>query len=506
MAIRIADYSHKHTRSIRNLWMILAFLTAAAFFFMVYVATDNPETSLLLAVPLFVFQILVMMLILPRALEPIDILTRAITHVSGQANNLTPPNINGTRHEKTAMKDMIDVIYRLATSLKPSPDMQTEDEKTQEVMLSVLQKLPFGVTALNDKLEVVYANTAAPVLTSDRGETSIQLMFQQDDTLEMWVQKNAGQSITSSKNWSHIQNLIPGTEGRKVFDVFAHYNSNDTSGIETVLITIDRTDHYVQSEEDMDFISLAAHELRGPITVIKGYINVLEDEMRSQLQPDQVELFERLEVSAARLSGYINNILNVARYDRQHLKLSLREDKLSDIYHIIDLDMRLRASTQGRQLQVTIPEDLPTIAADRNSLSEVMANLIDNALKYSHENGIVQVTAAVEGNFVKCSVQDYGMGMPASVVNGLFTKFYRSHRTSQNFSGTGLGLYISKAVVESHGGTIGVKSKEGEGSIFTFLVPIYSTVADKLAEHGHSNSGIINNGRGWIKNHAMFKG
>ena len=84
-------------------------------------------------------------------------------------------------------------------------------------------------------------------------------------------------------------------------------------------------------------------------------------------------------------------------------------------------------------------------------------------------------------------------------------KFYRSHRTSQNFSGTGLGLYISKAIVESHGGSIGVRSKEGEGSVFTFSVPIYSTVADKLLAADNSNSGIINNGGGWIKNHAMFK-
>ena len=506
MAIRIADYSSRHGRFIRRLWIFLASLTLVAFFAMMYISTGNLEMSLLVSVPLFVFQILVMILVLPIALEPLDILTRAICHVSGQASNLTPPNVNGTRHEKTALKDMVDVIYRLATSLKPLPDTETDSEKTREIMLSVLQNLPFGVIALDEKLNIVYANTTAPTLTSDRGDTSIQLMFEQDDTLEMWVQKITSQSITDSKTWSHLQNLLPGTEGRRVFDVFAHYNSNDTSGIETVLITIDRTDHYVQSEEDMDFISLAAHELRGPITVIKGYINVLEDEMRPQLRPDQMELFERLEVSAARLSGYINNILNVARYDRRHLRLSMHEDRLADIYHIIEPDMRLRASTQGRQLQVSIPEDLPTIAADRNSLSEVMANLIDNAIKYSHEGGVVQVTAAVDGNFVKCSIQDYGMGMPSSVVTGLFTKFYRSHRTSQNFSGTGLGLYISKAVVESHGGTIGVKSKEGEGSIFTFVVPIYSTVADKLAEHGHSNSGIINSGRGWIKNHAMFKG
>jgi signal transduction histidine kinase len=134
---------------------------------------------------------------------------------------------------------------------------------------------------------------------------------------------------------------------------------------------------------------------RGPITVIRGYLDVLEEELDSVLAPDQHELFRRLTVSANRLSGYINNILNTSRYDRRHLKVHLAEDSLAGIYETIKDDMELRAHAQNRLLTVVIPADLPTIAADRASISEVMGNLIDNAIKYSNEGGAINVTAAV---------------------------------------------------------------------------------------------------------------
>ena len=95
--------------------------------------------------------------------------------------------------------------------------------------------------------------------------------------------------------------------------------------------------------------------------------------------------------------------------------------------------------------------------------------------------------------------------MPESVVANLFQKFYRSHRSRETVAGTGIGLYISKAIVESHGGTISVRSQDGHGSTFTVSIPIYSTVADKLRASDNSNEELISEGRGWIKNHSMYR-
>ncbi|NTW62139.1 HAMP domain-containing histidine kinase [Candidatus Saccharibacteria bacterium] len=259
-------------------------------------------------------------------------------------------------------------------------------------------------------------------------------------------------------------------------------------------------------EENLDFIAFAAHELRGPITVIRGYLDVLNDELKEVLQGDQQELIHRLIVSSNRLSGYIDNILNTSKYDSRHLKIQLQEGTVNSVYDVISDDMQMRAKTQNRLLSVDVPSNLPTIAVDKASMSEVFGNLIDNAIKYSKEGGVINISATINGGFVDVSVQDHGIGMPSSVMEHLFQKFYRSHRSRETVSGTGIGLYISKAIVESHGGTISVRSEEGNGSTFTVSIPIYSTVANKLKASNNSNVGMISEGNGWIKNHSMIRG
>jgi len=140
-------------------------------------------------------------------------------------------------------------------------------------------------------------------------------------------------------------------------------------------------------------------------------------------------------------------------------------------------------------------------------MTEVFGNLIDNAIKYSNDGGSIEVIAAVNGNFVDVSVTDHGIGMPSNVIGNLFHKFYRSHRSRETVAGTGIGLYISKAIVESNGGKISVKSVEGRGSTFIVSLPIYATVADKLKALGNNNQDFIERSSdGWIKNHGAFRG
>lgn len=464
------------------------------------------EILVYVILPATILQSFMSYVILKYILSPLNILSRAIAHVSGETNDVTPPNVNGTYYERTGIKGMVDTVYALALKDSEGADLPEKVAPSLEITNAILAEFPCGVIALDEKRTIVYSNDLAPIIQDAQGQKSIKLLFQGNDTLDSWLSASENNSLANEHIWARVQTALPEEPNRKLCDVIATYHKNGTDGIDTLIITVDRTAHYATDEEDMDFIALAAHELRGPITVIRGYLDVLSDELHAQLQPDQVELFKRLSVSAARLSGYVSNILNVSRYDRRHLKLNLREDTLSAVYATIADDLSLRASTQGRLLSVIIPEDLPTIAADRNSLSEVLANLVDNAIKYSNEGGSVEVTAATDGDFVTVSVTDHGIGIPSSVVGHLFSKFYRSHRSRLNVTGTGLGLYISKAIIESHGGRIGVSSSEGTGSTFRFSVPIYSTVADKLKTSNNGNEGVIETSNGWIRNHSMYGG
>ncbi|TXG77579.1 HAMP domain-containing histidine kinase [Patescibacteria group bacterium] len=452
--------------------------------------------------PVFILNAFATFIIGRYALEPLDILSRTITQVSGQPHDTTMPVLNGTNHEKTGVKLMVDTIY----SLTQRHTQETTDLTDIDFSTAVLDRLPGGIIALDQERTILYANTAAPVTLSQQGQKQIQLIFEKDDTLDNWLTTSETNHVSAQKIWRRVQDSLPGeNDHRRVFDIFASYQKDGDGGIDTILLLFDQTSHYAVNEDNMDFIALAAHELRGPITIIRGYLDILRPELESSLSDDQRVLFDRLDVSTGKLSGYVSNVLNASKYDRRHLKLHLNEERLSDIYASVADDLSLRASTQGRLLTVSIPDNLPTIAADRTSLSEVMSNLIDNAIKYSHEGGQINVSAALDGDFIRFSVQDFGVGMPSAVVGKLFTKFYRSHRSKANVAGTGLGLYISKAIIESHGGKISLTSAEGQGSTFSFSVPIYATVADKLLSNT-GNQGIIETSSGWIKNHSMYRG
>jgi len=500
--VRLADYFHRHQN--RVIWLTIGLqvmVTGALTFLLFNLSLDPLGVIIFVLLPVVVLQAFAFIVVLRYTLSPLDILTRAIAHVSPETNDVVPPNINGTYHERTGLKPMVETIYNLSTT-SPAQSAPVSSTGLEAV---ILDKLPAGIIALDANRNIVYANASAPVTTDPKGVKSVQLLFEGEDKLDLWLANAEKNAVNDTHAWARVQNVLPDQPDRHLYDVVANY-SRGSESVETLIITIDRTAHYAADEEDMDFIALAAHELRGPITVIRGYLDVLADELQTKISDDQAELFKRLSVSASRLSSYVNNVLNVSRYDRRHLQLHLREDKLSNVYAGIADDLAMRASTQNRLLSVNIPADLPTVAVDRNSLSEVLANLVDNAIKYSREGGSIEVAAAVDGDFVKCTVTDHGQGIPSSVVGHLFSKFYRSHRSRQTVSGTGLGLYISKAIIESHGGRIGVSSTEGQGSVFTFSLPIYSTVADKLLGTDNGNEGIIESGSGWIKNHSMYQG
>lgn len=505
MAItRLVDVFPAHKR--RVIWFTLALqlgLLGVLTVLLVAAGLDLLTMIVFVLIPVAVLQIFAFIITGKYALEPLDFLARTITQVSDQPHNSVPPNLNGTYHERTGFKLMVDTIYNLALHGAPAEPKET---KSSGLHNALLDKLPGGVIALDEDRNIIYANQSAPVVVDNNGKTQIQLLFEGEDTLTSWLGKVETSQVSATTTWNRVQSALPGDPNRRVFDVFATYQKNGAQGIETLLLLVDQTTHYAVNEEDMDFIALAAHELRGPITVIRGYLDILRPEIDDTLNADQKQLFDRLEVSANRLSGYVGNILNASKYDRRHLKLHLREDRMADIYNLVADDLALRASTQGRLLAITIPDDLPTVAADRNSLSEVMANLVDNAIKYSREGGQVIISAGVDGEKVFFRVEDHGIGIPSSVVGSLFSKFYRSHRSKTNVAGTGLGLYISKVIIESHGGHIGLSSTEGQGSIFYFNLPLYSAVADKLLAANSENQGIIETSSGWIKNHSMYRG
>lgn len=441
--------------------------------------------------------------------EPLKQLTAALAKIDGENSPLMPPNPNTPRYEKSGLRPLLLKIYELSTERDKAADdaeRSANSDSPARAIMSALDEAKAGIVMLDADQKILYSNRAAPVKHDPDNGDKLQLEFYTDQPLEAWIHECESSAVHAQKNWSHIASRPVGEDGRQIFDIVATYEKGSPTPV--VLVFVEKTDEYAGEDDDLNFIAFAAHELRGPITVIRGYLDTLGDELEDTLSDEQKQLMQRLVVSANRLSSYINNILNSSRYDRRHLNVHLVETTLASIYGMIADDMSLRASSQSRILSVDIPTNLPTVAADPTSASEVLGNLIDNAIKYSNEGGVIQVSAEPQDNFVEITVVDHGIGMPPNVVSNLFHKFYRSHRSRETVAGTGIGLYISKAIVESHGGTMEVRSVEGSGSTFSFTLPTYTSVADKLAAAGGNNSPLIkkHGNVGWIKNHGEIRG
>lgn len=436
-------------------------------------------------------------------LAPLRDLATAIARAAGQTVDQPLGNPNLPRYAKDGFHDMLLYIYKNNSADNADTDNSHASQR-YKTLLTALNQTNTGIVVMNTAGEISFANRAAPVKQTKEGALKLELLFDEPDDFTNWLAACETNTVHAQQTWLRVPNKIIGDEDRRIFNVTASFEQG--SAAEVVLIAYDESDIYQPEDDGLDFISFAAHELRGPITVIRGYLDVLSLELEDVLTAEQKELFQRLIVSGNRLSGYINNILNTSKYDRRHLKIHLSEESLAHIYQTIRDDMNLRASSQHRQLVVDIPDNLPTVAADPSSISEVLSNLIDNGIKYSNNGGIVRVNAAVEGAFVKVSVVDNGIGMPASVVGNLFHKFYRSHRSRETVAGTGIGLYICKAIVESHGGTISVSSTEGVGSTFSFTLPVYASVAETLQANGHINTALVARHGESITNHATYSG
>lgn len=446
----------------------------------------------------FILGIVSSIVIVKIITAPLSKILAALSHKIGEPTTEKPPKPNDKHYEKTGFKTALQAIYDDC-----QPAEKPTDKAKNTPLTQALNQTSNGVVVLNSKQKIIFANSAAPISQKPNGENFLALDFINEPTITDWLHEISNDKIKDERRWRRIGTNPGIIQKSRIFDVVASYEKG--AAAETIIFLIDKSDSYLPEEEDLNFISFAAHELRGPITVIRGYLDIIAEEFSGRLQGDEKQLLDRLTVSANRLSSYVDNILNVARFDRHHLKVHLLEDTVAHIYASIADDMQLRASTQQRLLNINIPDDLPTVAADRGSISEVIGNLIDNAIKYSFEGGSVTVSAEKKGDFIEVSVADNGIGMPANVVNNLFHKFYRSHRSREAVAGTGIGLYICKAFVESHGGSITARSRENEGSVFSFTLPIYATVKDKLLEDGQLNNQLIRKGGGWIKNHAMYR-
>ena len=226
-----------------------------------------------------------------------------------------------------------------------------------------------------------------------------------------------------------------------------------------------------------NFLSMVSHDLRTPMTSIKGYTKLLQMGGGSMLSPEQQQDFLQIIINSVdRMAGLVNDLLDVSRIEAGRIRLEISDVQMSDVINEVIEAVQTQIDKKQQQLILDVPDDLPQLRADYNRMVQIVTNLVSNAFKYTPEGGEITVIAkpyqneAVHG--VMVTVKDTGYGISEEDQAQLFTNFFRSaDQNIRDEPGTGLGLSITKNMIETHGGELTLESKLGEGSAFTFTMP-----------------------------------
>lgn len=221
-----------------------------------------------------------------------------------------------------------------------------------------------------------------------------------------------------------------------------------------------------------EFISMASHQLRTPLTSVKGYLSMVLEGDVGKISPSQQELLDQAYISSQRMVYLIADLLNVSRLKTGKFIITPTSANLAEI--VEGEISQLKEVAKGKKIKVAYdkPNDFPVLMIDETKIRQVIMNFVDNALYYTPAGGKVEVTVKQDKSNVYFTVRDNGMGIPREEQKNLFTKFYRASNARQaRPDGTGLGLFMAKKVVVAQGGTILFESTEGKGSTFGFSFP-----------------------------------
>jgi signal transduction histidine kinase len=224
-----------------------------------------------------------------------------------------------------------------------------------------------------------------------------------------------------------------------------------------------------------EFISIASHQLRTPLTAIKGFISLILEGSYGKISPEIQDILNKVYASNDRIVQLVENLLNISRIESGRIQYQFEKASIETI--LKELSDMFFVMTQGRNLTLTFTlpkEKLPLIYMDAPKIREVISNLIDNALKYTEKGGI-EVILEQRGPMARITVADTGMGVEPAMIEHLFSKFIRGSKEASrmNVAGTGLGLYVGRSFVEAHHGKIWIESEGlGKGSKFIVELPI----------------------------------
>ncbi len=342
---------------------------------------------------------------------------------------------------------------------------------------ALLRSIGEAVFAVDSQGRLILLNQRAEHWTGIRAEQAIHKPYREVLRFENLNIEDFVEQAMKSRRDVQVNGdavLIRADGSRMSVSILASPVRHENAVRGCIVVFRDTTEQRALYQMKTDFVSIASHQLRTPLTGLRWYASTLAEGNAGPLNPKQQELFNEIDRCIVQMVTLVDDLLDVARLDQGTLKLDMVPVALADL--VAGVLHSLEPKAQKYHVSLSMDEGVkstPLVRADKSRLSEVLFNLVDNAIRYTPERGSVRLMARQEGKEVVIAVSDTGVGIPESERSKLFNKFSRiENPLSGRERGTGLGLYFAKGVVEKHGGRIWVQSVVGNGSTFCVSLPL----------------------------------
>jgi two-component system, OmpR family, phosphate regulon sensor histidine kinase PhoR len=367
-----------------------------------------------------------------------------------------------------ALDELARALNETAARLNASISVLTDERNRSAAILSSMIE---GVAVISGDEHIIFSNRAfSRILGLEEvgeieGRPLLEVARQSDLLAAIKMALSGEQQVTSE--------IVVGTVRPRSFAVTAApVQASSHKG--AVLVLHEITDLRRLERVRQDFVANVSHEFRTPLTAIQGFAETL---LAGALEDpaNRRRFVEIIREHATRLARLTEDLLKLSRIEAGQLKLEFRPVSVTQLMESCVETAQLKAVPRQLALHVRLPEGLPPVRGDANSLQEVLQNLLDNALQYTPAGGKIEVSALCSDGRVVVTVADTGIGIPQVEQERIFERFYRVDAArSREAGGTGLGLSIARHIMEAHGGRLWVESSVGEGSRFHFSIPVTS--------------------------------
>ena len=338
-------------------------------------------------------------------------------------------------------------------------EVQGERDKLNTLFLHMTD----GVAAFTTEGKLIHMNPATENLLGVRMEDGLSF----DEMFADLDMPNSDETAMRTFLTSEITRF-----GRVLSVTLAPYGALDGEG-GVIAVIHDITEQRRLDDARREFVANVSHELRTPLTNIRSYTETLLDAAGDIPLDTEKQFLGVISSESERMARIVTDLLTLSKLDYGRMELRMTRFSLADMLRNVANAMKLTAQDSGHELRVDTPDDLPAIVGDRERIEQVVVNILSNAVKYTPAGGHIRLAACtVPNNRVRITVEDDGVGIPASDVPRLFERFYRVDKArSRAAGGTGLGLAIAKEIVEQHEGKIALASEYGKGTTVTITLP-----------------------------------